>query len=657
MPLNSIIKVAIDIPLRTLFDYLPCNDEVLQRGQRVMVPFGKKTVMGIVMRIDNQTSLSIDALKPIQQVCESYPLFPDSLCQFFEKVAQYYHHPIGEVAFSSLPTALRQGKACSLEDPTSASIHNGLVLNDEQQLVLKKILAPSEKTAFLLQGITGSGKTEIYLEACAQQILNGKQVLMLIPEISLTPQTANRFIARFGESVSLFHSQMTPTKRLQTWMNVRSHKAHVVVGTRSSLFLPFMNLGLIIVDEEHDLSFKQQEGLRYSARDMAVLRAQLAQGKVILGSATPSVESTVNAQNQKYEWLFLNRRINDNLPKITLLDIRHNQLNAGISNALMANIEAELKKGGQVLLFINRRGFAPVMMCYDCTWFAECKRCDARLTYHQAKAVLICHHCTHTQKLPLCCPQCQSKEIHPLGQGTERLEEYLQAKFPDYAIARIDSDVTRKKGSLETLLDKARNHEAQILIGTQILAKGHHFPHLSMVAILDADGGLFSIDFRAIERMAQLIIQVAGRAGRAHTAGEVFIQTFHPEHPLLKLLLQQDYKAIVEELILERQKAQLPPFSHLALIRAQATQPEQVESVLQAMQAQLKQINPHVKVLGPVTAPMHKRQGQYRFQLLIQAPQRAPLHHLLQNAREWLENSKPAKKVRWSIDVDPLEMY
>lgn len=657
-----IYRVALPVPLRKLFDYLPpeTHSEIIARGTRVKVPFGRQQLVGIVMNHSVETTIPSYQLKAISSVCDPLPLFPENLCTFFEKTANYYHHPLGEVAFTGVPMAIRQGKPCDKTYPLSLpQTVEGLCLNPDQQHAVDVILnAQHQFQAFLLEGITGSGKTEVYLQVATHILNQPKQVLILVPEISLTPQTQQRFTERFGEAVVCYHSRMTPSMRIAAWLKVCQQQSQIVIGTRSAIFLPFQNLGLIVIDEEHDPSFKQQEGFRYSARDIAVLRAKMMDCPIILGSATPAFETLFNAKSGKYHWLHLRKRATStHLPNITLLDVRHKKCEGGIAPPLLKSIEQHCSRGGQVLLFINRRGFAPTFMCYGCGWIAQCERCDSRLTFHHKKQVLICHHCLHQRRQPRVCPECQKEDLHPVGQGTERLENFLQEHFPHISMARIDSDATRKKGSLEQLLEAAQNKEVQILIGTQILAKGHHFPHLSLVAIVDADGGLFSVDFRAVERMAQLIIQVGGRAGRVHTAGEVIIQTLHPDHPLLKHILHQDYQQLSTVLLAERERCHLPPYSHLALIRAAASNPTLPVTLLKEVQDALFARNYSASILGPVPAPMYKRQGSYRYQLLLQSNERKPLHQMLSYTTTLLENSKLGKKVRWSVDVDPVEMF
>ncbi|MCS5709628.1 primosomal protein N' [Candidatus Berkiella cookevillensis] len=662
---QTILKVALNTPLRKLFDYLP-NTEIdcasLQVGMRVSVPFGKRTLVGVIMDIATHSTFDNAKLKTIIEVLDESALFPADLCHFFQKAAQYYHHPIGEVVHAGLPQSIKQGKrAKPTVVPTSSAFQTSdLALNPHQITAIDAIKKSLHQfTAFLLEGVTGSGKTEVYLATVLAALEAGQQALVLVPEISLTPQTFERFQQRFGNQVVSFHSQMTPAKRRDVFYQVQQQAVSIVVGTRSALFLPFKKLGLIVIDEEHDASFKQQEGFRYSARDLAVLRAKLLNIPVLLGSATPSFESLYNAQKAKYQQLYLPHRATDvAMPHIELLDIRHNKLNGGLSAQLLAKIQSTLANKGQVLLFINRRGYAPVYMCYDCGWFANCHRCETRLTYHLHKRQLICHHCERIVQIPSHCPDCNSSSLNTVGQGTEKIEESLSAQFADARIVRVDSDTTSKKDSLATFLKQAHDNEANILIGTQILAKGHHFPHLSLVAIIDADGGLFSTDFRAQERMAQLLIQVSGRAGRVHNAGKVVIQTFHPEHPFMQHITQQNYRSLANTLLQERMNATLPPYTHIALIRANHIEPNMPMTFLQQVQSYLSNAlqNQSISIRGPIPSIIPKRQGRYHFQLLLQTDQRAILHQALGHSTSFLENMKIGKKVRWSLDVDPVEM-
>lgn len=663
MSTNTLIyKVALPVPLPRLFDYLPSQQtsQQLARGTRVKVPFGRQERVGIILDYAMHSSLKREQLKSISSICDPFPLFPETLCDFIIKAARYYHHAIGEVAFTGLPPPLRQGKPFkSLESEQKSSFSQSLALNAEQHIAVNTILQYSNQfQPFLLEGITGSGKTEVYLQVAAEVLKAQKQILVLVPEISLTPQTLKRFQTRFNCQVYAYHSRITASKRTQVWQRVRNNEPIVVIGTRSAIFLPFINSGLIIIDEEHDPSFKQQDSFRYSARDLAVLRAQQSNCPIILGSATPAFETLSNVMSGKYKKLSLPHRVTScTLPQMSLIDVRHKKLESGLSSQLIAKMRYHFERQGQVLLFINRRGYSPTLMCYDCGWIAECSHCDARLTYHHKRKLLICHHCLHQRKVPSHCSSCEAQALHPIGQGTERIEETLTKIFPHLKIARIDSDATRQKGNLDLLLSLAEKNEARLLIGTQMLAKGHHFPHLSLVGIVDADSGLLSTDFRAIERMAQLIIQVAGRAGRVHQAGEVMIQTFHPDHPLLQQMLKQDYTELAQQLLEERRECQLPPFSHWALLRAESLQSAHSEKFLQDLQKQLITKSRSVKILGPIPAPMSKRQGHYRFQLLLQSQDRKSLHDVLSYSTDLLEENKFSKKVRWSLDVDPIEIF
>ena len=534
------------------------------------------------------------------------------------------------------------------------------VLNPEQQTAVDQVLLkPNQFAAYLLQGVTGSGKTEVYLAMIEAALAQGKQVLVLVPEIGLTPQTASRFEAYLQQPVVALHSGLNDQERHCAWQLVRSGEIKVLLGTRSALFTPFDNLGLCIIDEEHDLSFKQQEGFRYSARDLLVRRAQMEKVPVVLGSATPSLESLYNVEQKRYQKLTLTQRAGAaKMPSIRLLDIRGERLAEGVSAALKTAMHQHLSAGGQVLLFLNRRGFAPVLMCHDCGWQAACPSCDANLTYHQAWHELRCHHCGFSQKAPVECPDCASKEFVRVGQGTERLEQVIASWFADKTLLRIDRDTTRRKGALADKVEQARSGEADILIGTQMLAKGHHFPKVTLVGLIDLDQGLFSVDFRAAERMAQLITQVAGRAGRAERRGEVLIQTHHPEHALLTCLVREGYDAFARQALQERAACQLPPYSFQILIRAEAFDPQQALGFLNAIKDLLLQVEvaSPCEVWGPVSASMERRQGRYRYHLLLQSEERASLQAWLSQIEAQIYSLPLASKVRWNLDIDPQEL-
>ncbi len=510
----------------------------------------------------------------------------------------------------------------------------------------------------LLEGVTGSGKTEVYLRLVEQAISQNRQVLLLVPEIGLTPQLLERFERRLTTPLALLHSGLSEGERERAWHRARQGLVRVVIGTRSALFTPMPDLGLILVDEEHDLSFKQQDGFRYSARDISVIRAQRAGCPVVLGSATPSLESIHNALQGRYRHLRLTQRAGlAQPPKFDLLDIRSARLDGGLSSVLIKMIGETLSRGEQVILFLNRRGYSPVLMCHDCGWTAQCQRCDAKMTLHMGNARLWCHHCDTQRPMVHKCPECDGEDVRPLGQGTERLEQVLKQHFPDSAIARIDRDTTRQKGSLQEMLEGIRRGDYPLMLGTQMLAKGHHFPNVTLVGILDLDQGLFGADFRAGERMAQLLIQVAGRAGRGERSGRVVLQTRHPEHPLLQTLITRGYPAFARLALAERKEAGFPPFSYQTLLRAEAPGIAEPRAFLEAAAKEVKALaGDDVEVWGPVSAPMERRAGRYRVQLLLQASERSKLQRLLSVWMPTLSKLPGARKVRWSIDVDPQEM-
>nr|WP_306470189.1 primosomal protein N' [Pseudomonas sp. efr-133-TYG-103a] len=539
-----------------------------------------------------------------------------------------------------------------------------LPLNTEQRAAYEAIRSGfGSFHASLLAGVTGSGKTEVYLQLIRETLEAGKQALVLIPEINLGPQTLARFEQRFNARIALLHSAVNDRDRLDAWLAARDGEADIIIGTRSALFTPMKNPGLIIIDEEHDGSYKQQEGLRYHARDLALVRARQEDIPIVLGSATPSLESLHNAYTGRYALLRLNQRAGGaQQPRFLRLDVKSRPLDSGISGPMHQAIAQTLAAGQQVLVFLNRRGFAPTLLCHDCGWLSECNRCDARMTVHQRSGELRCHHCGHVERVPRNCPACGKVDLRPVGAGTERAEERLAILFPDYPVLRVDRDSTSRKDAMNQLFATIQKGNPCILVGTQMLAKGHHFPRVTLVSILDADGGLFSGDFRASERMAQLIVQVAGRAGRAEEPGKVIIQTHLAEHPLLIQLTEQGYFAFAEQALSERRAAGLPPFSHLALLRAEAHKPGQAEGFLDEACSEAEHLLKEmalggIELLGPVPAPMERRAGRYRAQLLVQANARAPLHKLLATWLLALESMPSGRQVRWSLDVDPVDLY
>lgn len=542
-------------------------------------------------------------------------------------------------------------------DSDQSARENPLTLNSEQQLAVDTINGHQGYGSFLLEGITGSGKTEVYLQLIAGCLQRGQQALVLIPEIGLTPQTLSRFQRRFNCPIALLNSALTDRERLLSWQSARSGEAGIVIGTRSAIFTQLPNLGLIIIDEEHDSSFKQQDGFRYSARDIGIKRAFEQNCPILLGSATPSLETLNNALQGRYQHLQLRQRATGAAaPEFQLLDVRHAPMEEGFSHVLLNAIEEQLKLGNQILVFINRRGFSPLLMCHDCGYRAQCHDCDATLTVHYQQRLLRCHHCESQRQLPRVCPDCKSSQLDFRGTGTERSERALKQYFPHTPVIRIDRDTTSRKTAMQDLLEDINRGEPGILVGTQMLAKGHHFADVTLVAVLDADGGLFSADFRGAEKMGQLLVQVAGRAGRESKPGKVIIQTHNPDSPLMISLVTNSYNQFARERLAERQQQGLPPYGHLAILRAEADNLEQPEQFLR----DLRQAVPPVAgatLYGPLPAPMTRRAGRFRAQLLLQSSQRAALHHCLQQLAVQGEQHPMGRRIRWSIDVDPTEVF
>lgn len=529
----------------------------------------------------------------------------------------------------------------------------------DQQAALDTVIASGDKgyRAWLLQGITGSGKTEVYLRLAERQLQAGRRVLILVPEIGLTPQLVGRFAKRFaGTPLAVLHSGLTDTQRLEAWRRTQDGSARLVLGTRSAVFAPIPDLGLIVVDEEHDASFKQQEGgFRYSARDLALVRAQQLDIPILLGSATPSLESLHNVTLGRFQHLSLPRRAgNAQPPTLKLIDLRAEHVHAGLSTTAATTIEKHLADQGQVLVYINRRGYAPTLACTACGWVAPCLSCDARLTVYRQAARLRCHHCGADRELPRQCPQC-GYAVKTVGQGTERIEESLAETFQGVGIARLDRDVVRRQDELEAVVARIASGDARILVGTQMIAKGHDFPDVTLVVVLNADQGLFSTDFRAAERLAQTIVQVAGRAGRGDRRGEVLIQTEYPEHPLLRGLLEGGYEAFAGAALAERESAAWPPFARLAALRASAVQADWATDFLAAARRAAPKAN--IRLLGPAPAAMAKRAGRFHAQLLVESTDRAALHRFLDRWVPLVENLPEVRRVRWALDVDPLELF
>ena len=545
-------------------------------------------------------------------------------------------------------------------NPKAIIRNTPLICNPQQQQAIDSVYNTlGQFSVFLLEGVTGSGKTEVYLQIIQAVLERGQQVLILVPEITLTPQLEERFKQRFAVNIALSHSKLTDKQRQIAWLQMQQGVCSIMLGTRSALFTPIKKLGLIILDEEHDTSFKQQEGFRFSARDIAIVRAKQLLIPVVLGSATPSLESLYNVEKQRYQLLHLPERAGSALaPDLQLMDIRNKRIQEGLSEALIAEIHKTLAKQEQVLLFLNRRGFAPTLICHSCGWVARCQRCDANMVIHFDAAHLKCHHCGQEQTLLKQCPACKAGELIPLGLGTERVEKALAELFKDKVTVRLDRDSTQGKGSLENYLEQINAGHVDIILGTQMLAKGHHFPNVTLVAILDVDNGLFSIDFHAAEKLAQMIVQVSGRAGRAEKPGKVIMQTRQPDHPLLVTLIQEGYRSFAKSALQERKAAALPPFSYHALLRVQAVDIKMPQLFFKALSTLIEKHNTgQTQVLGPIFAPMARRAGLYRYQMLFQNPRRQELHVFLDELIIEISKLKQAKKVRWSLDVDPVDLY
>ena len=733
----QVFRVALDTPLRRVFDYLPPKDPVpdvahpVQPGARVRVPFGRQRLVGIVLEAASSSDLPSERLKPILEVLDPRPILDSAALGLLRWAADYYHHPIGEVISAALPKALRLGASSSSTEerwsataqgrealelgepkraPKQRKLLEFLIANDASSadaltenvpnwrdaarpLIARgwigsvevtpessdapsgaqasgPPLAPEQRNAveavgnalnqygsFVLHGVTGSGKTEVYLQLVERVLTQGRRALVLVPEIGLTPQLVGRFRERFGVPMTVMHSALTDHERLLAWREAYSGRARIVLGTRSAVFAPVPDLGIIIVDEEHDASFKQHEGgFRYSARDLAVVRAQRATVPVLLGSATPALETLNNVTTSRYTRLTLPRRADQAAPpRMALVDLRANAVHGGISTPAIQAMERHLKEDGQVLVFLNRRGYAPTLLCTACGWVAPCSECDARLTVHMSAGRLRCHHCGADGPLPPRCPQC-GFAVKPVGQGTERIEETLATQFPGVPLARLDRDVVRKRADMEEVMRRMASGEARILVGTQMVTKGHDFPNVTLVVVLNADQGLFSTDFRAPERLAQTIVQVAGRAGRGTRLGEVLVQTEFPGHPLLLSLLSEGYDGFARAALEERAQASWPPFSRLAAVRDSApTAAAALEFLTEARK--VAQAPRGVKLLGPVPAAMAKRAGRHHAQLLVESSDRTALHRFLEAWLPELEQLHSARRVRWALDVDPIELF
>lgn len=724
MPL--VLRIALPVPLPTLFDYLPPTSGEAAVGSRVLVPFGRNKAVGVVVETGVPAHVGSTRLKRVLRVLDEAPLLDAELMQTLAWAADYWLGAPGEAYANALPLLLREDKPLPetqepiwqltiagrsaldagsrrgssrallqalLAGPMSTTelettlpdwrpaarrlAEAGLIeraepapsstffpatpklaLHAEQEVAIAAVTeAFGRFQPFLLDGITGSGKTEVYLALIERTLAQGKQALLLVPEIGLAPQTVRRLRERLGVPVEVLHSNLAEGERARAWLRMRADEAKVVLGTRSAVFTPLPHAGLIIVDEEHDSAYKQQEGFRYHARDLALVRGRALQVPVLLGSATPSLESLANVEAGRYRALHLRSRpAATHPPQVQIIDMRAQRLEHGLSPALMHAVGDAVTRGEQALVFRNRRGYAPVLLCHSCGWHAECPRCEHPLTLHTAWRKLVCHHCDLQTPVPATCPVCGGLELKPQGQGTERLEEALTAHFPQVSVLRIDRETTRRRDAFEQLLDNLAEDAPAILVGTQMLAKGHDLPNLTLVAIVGVDEGLLSVDFRAGERLGQLVVQVAGRAGRARKPGRVLLQTHHPDHPLLHTLLAHGYTAAAKELLAERKQTGLPPYGHQVLLRCEAHQRAAVDAFLSEACAALPTANT-LQIAGPMPAPMPLRAGRQRGQLLIESASRRDLHATVRPWSAQLAQLPSARKVRWSLDVDPIDLY
>ena len=664
-----VVRVALPVAAPTPFDYWVPEGIAMERGALVRVKLARRSLAGVVTEVLDHSDIARERLQPVESTLPDLPPLPGDLLEVASFVASYYQEPPGLVIAQMIPPlratrradAKRELSAAARLPAASAATAAAVRLNDDQRRALAAIPLGERRFApLLLEGVTGSGKTEVYLAAAAAAIAEGGQVLVLVPEINLTPQLLQRISdALPGRSAVMLHSRLSAGERLQHWKAAAAGEIDVVLGTRLAVFAPLPRLALIVVDEEHDPSFKQQEGVRYHGRDVAVWRARQRAIPILLGSATPSLETLMQAQRGRYGWLKLPQRAaaSAELPRVTFVPSRGSHALEGMSDALIAAIERRLEREEQSLVFINRRGFAPSLLCGSCGWQAGCPRCSARLVVHRDARLLRCHHCAHAERLPLACPECGNLDLLPVGHGTQRLERALAARFPAARIARIDRDSTRKKGRFADLREQVHAGAIDILVGTQMLAKGHDFPRLTLVGVLGADNALYSADFRSTERLAALLFQVSGRAGRRDRAGEVIVQTDFPNHPLARALARHDYASFAEALLGERRAAMLPPFAHIALLVAEAPRRDAVDAFLTAASdagrdaARLHAID--VEVFAPVPAALPRRAGLERGQVLAQASERRAMQRFLPHWRHAID-SLPGRRVRFALDVDPL---
>uniref|UniRef100_UPI003F65642F primosomal protein N' n=1 Tax=Castellaniella ginsengisoli TaxID=546114 RepID=UPI003F65642F len=699
------MAVALDVPLPGLFDY--SHDRPVPPGVRVRVMFGRRAMVGMVWAVRDAPGVAAERVRPIEAVLDDVPPMPADWLRLAEFAAHYYHRPLGEVLLPVLPPSLRRpaaytgarsaggpvcradrrpgtsgaarkrkggagagaadaaagenAAACPAPDPAREG--EGPALTAAQACALEGLqdLLEAGSGVALLHGVTGSGKTELYLRLARRVLAAGRQVLLLVPEINLTPQLEHSVRARLGDRLAVIHSRLSEGDRLRAWLRASRGQADILLGTRLALFTPLPRLGLIVVDEEHDASYKQQDGLRYSARDLAVWRGHDLKIPVVLGSATPSLETWRHAQEGGYRLLSLPERAQAQpLPEIRLVDTRRARLEQGFTPQLLDALEARLAQGGQSLVFINRRGYAPVLRCASCAWVSQCRRCTAHMVLHRpgGRHVLQCHHCGDAMPVPRACPECGDPDIQPMGRGTQRVEEFLAERFPGARVLRIDADATRLKGSAEALFARAHAGEADILVGTQMVSKGHDFARLGLVGVLNADAMLFSQDFRAPERLFAQLMQVAGRAGRRQGGAEVMVQTDYPDQAVYQALLRHDYQRFAAHCLEERRDLGLPPFSSQALLTAQAGRVRDALDFLEAARAQARALPEAagVRVHDPVPLRIVRVARVERAQLLFESDGRGALHRLLRALLPGLDELARGVVQHWGIEIDPQEI-
>jgi len=672
---KKILQIALDTPLNRLFDYVWTGEELPQTGQFALLSFGRREMVGLIVDVKSESDVPVDKLKPVIEIRNQLPAVSSdwiALCRF---AAEYYQRPLGEVALPSIPKNCRTSKTTALDKALKKTLTHGLKntaqkstneeappLNAAQQNAVQQIVDAKGYSASLLFGVTGSGKTEVYLQAAAQLLArdSNAQMLILVPEINLTPQLQGHLQARFPElTIAVLHSGMSEGERTLHWLAAHAGKARIILGTRLAILASLPALKLIVIDEEHDPSYKQQEGLRYSARDLAIWRARQLNIPVVLGSATPSLETWQHTISDRYKKLCLpDRAVNSAvLPTMRLIDLAKDKPQHGLTSSLITALKQRLQKGEQSLLYLNRRGYAPVVACDACGWMSNCTRCSAYLVLHKSENKLRCHHCSFELRIPTSCPTCGNADIQPLGRGTQRIEEHLQHIFPEARISRIDADSTRLKGSAQAAFDMVHRGEVDILIGTQMVAKGHDFKKLTLVGVINPDTALFTQDYRASERLFAQLMQVSGRAGRTAqkedgSVSEVFIQTRYPQHPLYQTLKKHDYPRFAKECLQERQQAALPPFIFHALLRAEAKElPIAIAFLKQAAELVVPE---DIFMHDPIPMSLMKMANSERAQLLIESNSRPALQAFL---KEWLPQLRLLKpQINWSLEVDPVDI-